>query len=211
MRRRHESQRALDVLDFVRHAARHRASAQAALATSSTANCGAAPTAWKWGFLVRNLVTGEMVDATLRAVVRSRARRHCAVHLLLVVSRASPVRWVRCRAVPGLVWTGAHRLSSWCASRMQQIGYLAGGWLTMGQVLSLPDAGGAVCSAATGARASSRSPAGISVHGGVKTYLELLRAVRERGAAQGRSHRHRHAVAVRLADALRSRQRAFRW
>ena len=41
-------------------------------------------------------------------------------------------------------------------------------------------------------------------------YLDFMRHVRDHGAAQGRPHRHRHAVGVRLPDALRPRPRAFR-
>ena len=38
----------------------------------------------------------------------------------------------------------------------------------------------------------------------MKQFLDFMRHVRRNGAAQGRPHRHRHAVGVRLPDALRS-------
>ena len=45
----------------------------------------------------------------------------------------------------------------------------------------------------------------------MQQYLDLLRHVRLAGAAQERPHRDRHAVGVRLPDALRPGRRVSRW
>ena len=78
-------------------------------------------------------------------------------------------------------------LRRWCASCVEfvrvpdaQIGYLAGGWLTMGQVLSLPMLLVGL-SLLLLARADGAAALG-QLQRALKAYLELLRAVRERGA-----------------------------
>ena len=95
--------------------------------------------------------------------------------------------------------------SSSCACRINRSGYLALGWVTMGQILSAPMiiAGAVlfVLAHRRGDRARRRSDAAVP-----RSAAGHQRARR----AQGRPHRHGHALAVRPPDALRSRRRASR-
>ena len=86
----------------------------------------------------------------------------------------------------------------------EQIGYLAGGWFT--------DGAAAVAAhdhrrhRASLAWAYRRARAlGQLRRRAMKQYLDLLRQIRTQRRTQGRPHRHRHAVGVRPADALRPR------
>jgi len=96
-----------------------------------------APTQWRFGFLVPDATTGEMVgrhasqlyEATLEGLVMFAL-------LWWFTSRPRP------SGAPSglfLVWYGLVRfLIEFVRLPDTQIGYLAGDWLTMGQVLSLP-------------------------------------------------------------------------
>jgi phosphatidylglycerol---prolipoprotein diacylglyceryl transferase len=96
-----------------------------------------APTDFKWGFLVPDQNTGEVVGRHATQLYEA-ALEGLALALLLY--------WFARRPKPagaviglGLFWYGLVRfLIEFVRLPDAEIGYLAGDWLTMGQVLSLP-------------------------------------------------------------------------
>jgi phosphatidylglycerol:prolipoprotein diacylglycerol transferase len=96
-----------------------------------------APTTWSWGFAVRNPVTDE-VEGRHASQLYEAALEGLALYLLLL--------WYSRRPRPrgalvglALVWYALVRIGlEQVRVPDQQIGYMAGSWLTMGQVLSLP-------------------------------------------------------------------------
>ena len=191
-------------LRFHRAAAGPRASFSGASATSSTASCGASRRRVPWGFNFNG--AGAASLAALRGV----PGRAGAVLGRVVVHVAGRGRGLRPRGCSCSSTASRASSSSSCACRMSSIGYLAGGWLTMGQVLSLPMilARRRRCCGGRTARAlpsgNCRGRAMKAVSGPAAPDPRLRRS-------QGRSHRHRYAVAVRAADALRPGGRASRW
>jgi phosphatidylglycerol---prolipoprotein diacylglyceryl transferase len=96
-----------------------------------------APTDWRWGFLVPNSVTGEL-EGRHASQLYEAALEGLALYLLLA--------WFAREARPrgaliglALVWYALVRLGiEFVRVPDSQIGYFAGSWLTMGQLLSLP-------------------------------------------------------------------------
>jgi phosphatidylglycerol---prolipoprotein diacylglyceryl transferase len=96
-----------------------------------------APTEFRWGFLVPDQSTGEVVGRHATQLYEA-ALEGLALALLLY--------WFARRPKPagaviglGLLWYGLVRfLIEFVRLPDAEIGYLAGDWLTMGQVLSLP-------------------------------------------------------------------------
>jgi len=96
-----------------------------------------APTQWKWGFVVRDPVTGEMVSRHASQLYEAGLEGLALFLLLLWYSRRPRPRG----ALLGLalVWYALVRMGiELVRVPDSQIGYLADGWLTMGQLLSLP-------------------------------------------------------------------------
>ena len=98
-----------------------------------------------------------------------------------------------------------------CACRTSNRGYLAFGWVTMGQVLSLPMIVGGICAAV---RARRTPPAASRIRqataADMRQYLDLLRHVREHGARKDDRTGTGTLSRVRLSDALRSGRRVSR-
>jgi len=133
---RHQKRRALDVLDFTAplpgigfFAGR--------IGNFINGELWGAPTTQKFGFLVKNPVTGELEGRHASQLYEAGLE---GIALFLIV-------WWFARkprpsgAVVGLalLWYGVVRfLIEFVRVPDQQIGYLAGGWFTMGQLLSLP-------------------------------------------------------------------------
>jgi phosphatidylglycerol---prolipoprotein diacylglyceryl transferase len=96
-----------------------------------------APTDWRWGFLVPNSVSGEL-EGRHASQLYEAALEGLALYLLLA--------WFARKARPrgaliglALVWYALVRLGiEFVRVPDSQIGYFAGSWLTMGQLLSLP-------------------------------------------------------------------------
>lgn len=96
-----------------------------------------APTDWKWGFLVQDAGTGELVGRHASQLYEA-GLEGLALFLLLwwVARRPQPLG-----TLSGLflVWYAMSRIViEFVRVPDAQIGYLAGDWLTMGQLLSLP-------------------------------------------------------------------------
>jgi phosphatidylglycerol:prolipoprotein diacylglycerol transferase len=133
---RHQKRRALDVLDFTAplpgigfFAGR--------IGNFINGELWGAPTNWKYGFLVKDPVSGELVGRHASQLYEAGLE---GLALFLIV-------WWFARkprpagAVVGLalLWYGVVRfLVEYVRLPDQQIGYLAGDWFTMGQLLSLP-------------------------------------------------------------------------
>jgi phosphatidylglycerol:prolipoprotein diacylglycerol transferase len=133
---RHQKRRALDVLDFTAplpgigfFAGR--------IGNFINGELWGAPTQWKYGFLVKDPVSGEPVGRHASQLYEAGLE---GIALFLIV-------WWFARkprpsgAVVGLalLWYGIVRfLIEFVRLPDQQIGYLAGDWFTMGQLLSLP-------------------------------------------------------------------------
>jgi phosphatidylglycerol---prolipoprotein diacylglyceryl transferase len=133
---RHQKRRALDVLDFTAplpgigfFAGR--------IGNFINGELWGAPTQWKYGFLVKDPVSGELVGRHASQLYEAGLE---GIALFLIV-------WWFARkprpsgAVVGLalLWYGVVRfLIEFVRLPDQQIGYLAGDWFTMGQLLSLP-------------------------------------------------------------------------
>jgi phosphatidylglycerol:prolipoprotein diacylglycerol transferase len=96
-----------------------------------------APTDFRWGFLVPDPTTGELIGRHATQLYEA-ALEGLALALLLY--------WFARRPRPagvllglGLLWYGTVRfLVEFIRLPDLQIGYLAGDWFTMGQLLSLP-------------------------------------------------------------------------
>jgi phosphatidylglycerol---prolipoprotein diacylglyceryl transferase len=96
-----------------------------------------APTDWRWGFLVPDPATGELQGRHASQLYEA-ALEGLALYLLLA--------WFARKARPrgaliglALVWYALVRLGiEFVRVPDAQVGYLAGSWLTMGQLLSLP-------------------------------------------------------------------------
>jgi phosphatidylglycerol:prolipoprotein diacylglycerol transferase len=133
---RHQKRRALDVLDFTAplpgigfFAGR--------IGNFINGELWGAPTDWEYGFLVKDPVSGELVGRHASQLYEAGLE---GLALFLIV-------WWFARkprpagAVVGLalLWYGVVRfLVEYVRLPDQQIGYLAGDWFTMGQLLSLP-------------------------------------------------------------------------
>jgi phosphatidylglycerol:prolipoprotein diacylglycerol transferase len=96
-----------------------------------------APTDSRWGFLVPDAVTGELVGRHASQLYEA-ALEGIALFLLLAWFARRP-RPMGAIVGLGLVWYALARIVVELVRVPDaQIGYLAGDWLTMGQVLSLP-------------------------------------------------------------------------
>jgi len=96
-----------------------------------------APTDWKFGFLVPDPQTGELEGRHASQLYEAGLEGLALFILVWWFARRPRARG----AVVGLAlaWYGIARfLVEFVRVPDQQIGYLAGGWLTMGQVLSVP-------------------------------------------------------------------------
>jgi phosphatidylglycerol:prolipoprotein diacylglycerol transferase len=96
-----------------------------------------APTDFKWGFLVPDAVTGEVVGRHATQLYEAALEGLAlAVLLLWFARRPRPLGSV---LGLGLLWYGLSRfLVEFVRLPDSQIGYLAGDWFTMGQLLTLP-------------------------------------------------------------------------
>ena len=118
-----------------------------------------------------------------------------------------PVRAaVRLLPFPGRVRARAGR---------SRLGYLAFGWLTMGQVLSLPLIALGLFWLWLSRRAPTLQPRRSRSRGlKRRAHAAVPRPAAPRARTrhrEGRPHRHRHAQRVRLADALRPAPKVSRW
>jgi phosphatidylglycerol---prolipoprotein diacylglyceryl transferase len=96
-----------------------------------------APTDWKWGFLVTDPATGEMVGRHASQLYEAGLEGIALFLLLLWYSRRPRPRGALIGL--GLVWYALVRIGVELVRVPDaQIGYMAGEWLTMGQVLSVP-------------------------------------------------------------------------
>jgi phosphatidylglycerol:prolipoprotein diacylglycerol transferase len=133
---RHQKRRALDVLDFTAplpgigfFAGR--------IGNFINGELWGAPTEWKYGFLVKDPVSGELVGRHASQLYEAGLE---GLALFLIVW------WFARKPRPSgsvvglaLLWYGVVRfLIEFVREPDQQIGYLAGDWFTMGQLLSLP-------------------------------------------------------------------------
>jgi phosphatidylglycerol---prolipoprotein diacylglyceryl transferase len=133
---RHQKRRALDVLDFTAplpgigfFAGR--------IGNFINGELWGAPTEWKFGFLVKDPLSGELVGRHASQLYEAGLE---GIALFLIVW------WFARKPRPSgsvvglaLLWYGVVRfLIEFVRLPDQQIGYLAGDWFTMGQLLSLP-------------------------------------------------------------------------
>jgi phosphatidylglycerol---prolipoprotein diacylglyceryl transferase len=96
-----------------------------------------APTEWRWGFLVPDANTGELIGRHASQLYEAAFEGIALFLLLYWYSRGR--RPMGAVFGLGLVWYGLVRIAIELVRIPDaQIGYLAGDWLTMGQVLSLP-------------------------------------------------------------------------
>lgn len=96
-----------------------------------------APTEWRWGFLVPDANTGELVGRHASQLYEATFEGIVMFLLLYWYSRGR--RPMGAVFALGLAWYGLVRIAIELVRIPDaQIGYLAGDWLTMGQVLSLP-------------------------------------------------------------------------
>src|SRR5262245_16789889 len=133
---RHQKRRALDVLDFTAplpgigfFAGR--------IGNFINGELWGAPTEWKYGFLVKDPETGQLVGRHASQLYEAGLE---GIALFLIVW------WFARKPRPSgsvvglaLLWYGVVRfLIEFVRVPDRQIGYLAGDWFTMGQLLSLP-------------------------------------------------------------------------
>ncbi|MEO8314767.1 MAG: prolipoprotein diacylglyceryl transferase [Pseudomonadota bacterium] len=96
-----------------------------------------APTDWKWGFLVQDPVSGQLVGRHASQLYEAGLEGIALYLLLLWYSRRPRPRGAVVGL--GLIWYALVRMSIELVRVPDlQIGYLTGSWLTMGQLLSLP-------------------------------------------------------------------------
>ncbi len=96
-----------------------------------------APTDWRWGFLVQDTNTGELVGRHASQLYEAAFEGIALYFLLAWYSRRQ--RPVGAIVGLGLVWYAVVRIMVELVRVPDaQIGYMADDWLTMGQVLSLP-------------------------------------------------------------------------
>jgi phosphatidylglycerol:prolipoprotein diacylglycerol transferase len=133
---RHQGRSALDVLDFTAllpgigfFAVR--------IGNFINSELWGAPTDWKFGFLVKDPVSGELVGRHASQLYEAGLEGLALTAIVWWFARRPRPRG----AVVGLAlaWYGIVRfLIEFVRMPDQQIGYLAAGWVTMGQVLSVP-------------------------------------------------------------------------
>jgi phosphatidylglycerol:prolipoprotein diacylglycerol transferase len=96
-----------------------------------------APTDWRFGFLVKNPLTGELEGRHASQLYEAVLEGLLLFALLWWFAQRPRARGAVLGL--GLAWYGLVRfLVEFVRLPDQQINYLAGGWLTMGQVLSAP-------------------------------------------------------------------------
>jgi phosphatidylglycerol---prolipoprotein diacylglyceryl transferase len=133
---RRQKRRALDVLDFCATLPGIGICA-GRIGNFINSELWGAPTDWKWGFLVTNPASGEL-EGRHASQLYEAGLEGIALYLLLL--------WYARRPRPrgallglALVWYSLVRMGIELVRVPDaQIGYMAGTWLTMGQVLSLP-------------------------------------------------------------------------
>lgn len=133
---RHSGHRVMDVFDFVAPLPGIGICA-VRIGNFINSELWGAPTQWKFGFLVPDPATGELVGRHASQLYEA-GLEGIALFLLLWWFARRP----RPRGALGglfLLWYGVVRFAiEFVRLPDDQIGYLAGDWLTMGQVLSLP-------------------------------------------------------------------------
>jgi phosphatidylglycerol---prolipoprotein diacylglyceryl transferase len=95
------------------------------------------PTSWKWGFLVKDPLSGELVGRHASQLYEA-AGEGLALFLLLwwFARKRRPMGAI---VGLGLVWYALVRIAlEFVRQPDAEIGYIAGDWFTMGQLLSLP-------------------------------------------------------------------------
>ena len=133
---RRQKRRALDVLDFCATLPGIGICA-GRIGNFINGELWGAPTDWKWGFLVEDPVTGELVGRHASQLYEAGLEGLALFLLLWWYSRRPRPRG----ALLGLalVWYALVRIGIELVRVPDaQIGYMAGDWLTMGQLLSLP-------------------------------------------------------------------------
>jgi phosphatidylglycerol:prolipoprotein diacylglycerol transferase len=134
---RRQGRRALDVLDFCAPLPGIGICA-GRIGNFINGELWGAPTDWRWGFMVPDANTGELVGPLHASQLYEAALEGIALYFLLA--------WYARRRRPlgaifglGLVWYALARMAiELVRVPDSQIGYMAGDWLTMGQVLSVP-------------------------------------------------------------------------
>jgi phosphatidylglycerol---prolipoprotein diacylglyceryl transferase len=95
------------------------------------------PTNWKWGFLVKDPVSGEVVGRHASQLYEAVGEGLMLFILLWWFSRKQ--RPMGAVVGLGMVWYALARMTlEFVRVPDSQIGYLLGGWFTMGHLLSLP-------------------------------------------------------------------------
>ena len=133
--RRH-GRRALDVLDFAAPLPGIGICA-GRIGNFINSELWGAPTDWKWGFLVPDAVTGELVGRHASQLYE--ALFEGLLMFVLVWWFTRQRRTSGAALGPALFWYGLARFGlEFVRVPDAQVGYLLGDWLTMGQLLSLP-------------------------------------------------------------------------
>jgi phosphatidylglycerol:prolipoprotein diacylglycerol transferase len=133
---RQHRRRALDVLDFAAPLPGIGIAA-GRLGNFINGELWGAPTDWKWGFLVPDAISGELVGRHGSQLYEALGEGLALFLLLWWFSRRPRV--MGSVVGLGLVWYGLVRIVvEFVRVPDTQIGYLVGDWLTMGQLLSLP-------------------------------------------------------------------------
>jgi len=133
---RRQKRRALDVLDFCATLPGIGICA-GRIGNFINGELWGAPTDWRWGFLVEDPATGELVGRHASQLYEAGLEGLALFLLLLWYARRPRPRG----ALLGLalVWYALVRIAiELVRVPDSQIGYMAGNWLTMGQLLSLP-------------------------------------------------------------------------
>lgn len=133
---RRQNRRALDVLDFCALLPGIGICA-GRIGNFINSELWGAPTTWRYGFAVPDLATGQVVGRHASQLYEA-ALEGIALYLLLAWYTRKP-RPMGSVVGLGLVWYSLVRIGIELVRVPDtQIGYLAGQWLTMGQLLSLP-------------------------------------------------------------------------